>query len=861
MLRLLLTLVVTCPAHAAPSIPLPTGNAAAVYALLERLYAGASPFFNLALGASCPTTAACFTLEDGPASTLNIRGSTASELSTGLGVYLRDYVNATWGWPRGGGSRFPRPPSWPRIGPARVVTQSRGVPVSWTMNVCTHSYTLVWHDWPAWEQFIDYAALSGINMLYALTGQEEVQYKVFAALGLDDTTIRSWFNGPAFLTWSRGQNSHGASIGGPLPRSWMTAQWNLQRQILPRLRELAIVGLLPAFQGNVPWPLAALLDDTNITRAEAFYGPVDTGWMDSLDPNFGRVADAWMLHLCTDFGCDDHYYQMDGFFHNGTSWGGDRLPPPACAWSAAINDTYLAGCTHGQAPCKSHSSLDAAFDACAADAGCGGVTLEDGAFQLRASTTPIAHANETSWVCSRGPPLPDPAWLARGSAAYAGIARTDRAAVWGWQGWALNVLGGGASLAEIESYLRGFAASAPSDHFFVIDMDEHGTPAQWKTFDFPDVPFVWTALEDFGGTQSLKGNLSLLDSTLPWAALAANATGLWGVGASPEGLDQNPVVYELLAEASFLDAPVTDRTAALVARAHRRYGLTQTDANVVAAWAALSASSYTIDLAVSDQTGVGLLEPYADPHFWVNRTHPTTLLCAVYDAWGSLLAAGQASTSSGLDVRGEPFVYDLTDTGREVLSHVATVLALNFYDALTSASIDATALANAAAAYSGLLLTLDALLGADSAFLLGTWIASARAWGDGATDCGESIRGDISCADFFEWNARAQLSTWYPPLNRTTMIARDSDYARKQWAGLVSGYYATRVDALLDVGLNHTGARVPPAAIADALAAHAWDFVTSTAPFPVAPAGDPVVLGLSAREKVAPEFAGCVGAT
>ena len=78
--------------------------------------------------------------------------------------------------------------------------------------------------------------------------QEEVQYKVFSALGLDDVTIRSWFNGPAFLTWSRGQNEYGNCIAGPLPRSWMQSQWDLQRQILTRYRSLGIVSQLPGFQ-------------------------------------------------------------------------------------------------------------------------------------------------------------------------------------------------------------------------------------------------------------------------------------------------------------------------------------------------------------------------------------------------------------------------------------------------------------------------------------------------------------------------------------------------------------------------------------------------------------------------------------
>ena len=48
-----------------------------------------------------------------------------------------------------------------------------------------------------WTHFIDWMALSGVNLVLAMTGQEEVQHKVFQKFGLDDLTIRRWFNGPA----------------------------------------------------------------------------------------------------------------------------------------------------------------------------------------------------------------------------------------------------------------------------------------------------------------------------------------------------------------------------------------------------------------------------------------------------------------------------------------------------------------------------------------------------------------------------------------------------------------------------------------------------------------------------------------
>ena len=50
--------------------------------------------------------------------------------------------------------------------------------------------------------------------------------------------------------------------------------------------------------------------------------------------------------------------------------------------------------------------------------------------------------------------------------------------------------------------------------------------------------------------------------------------------------------------------------------------------------------------------------------------------------------------------------------------------------------------------YEDLLLDLDRLLATDTAFMLGPWLASARALGGDATDCTGTVVGDLSsCAD------------------------------------------------------------------------------------------------------------------
>ena len=168
------------------------------------------------------------------------------------------------------------------------------------------------HGRSDWEEFLDWMALSGVNMFLGMTGQEEVQYKVFQKFGLNDTTIRSWFNGPALLTWSRGQNEKAGrgQTGGPLPRSWMKQQWSMQKQILGRSRSLGMTAQLPGFQGNVPIELP-LPNGSKIWNVNNF-----TGWLGSTDPLFAQIADEWMTTLIADFGTD-HVYQMDGYFGLG----------------------------------------------------------------------------------------------------------------------------------------------------------------------------------------------------------------------------------------------------------------------------------------------------------------------------------------------------------------------------------------------------------------------------------------------------------------------------------------------------------------------------------------------------------------
>ena len=108
------------------------------------------------------------------------------------------------------------------------------------------------------------------------------------------------------------------------------------------------------------------------------------------------------------------------------------------------------------------------------------------------------------------------------------------------------------------------------------------------------------------------------------------------------------------------------------------------------------------------------------------------MLCRTYTAWGALLAAATYAVGPGV----EPYRYDLVNLGREVLAQLSTPVSMNFSDALKAkAPLDADLLKATGGLYTDLLADIDALVATDSAFLLGPWIAAARAWGSNSTDC------------------------------------------------------------------------------------------------------------------------------
>ena len=398
------------------------------------------------------------------------------------------------------------------------------------------------------------------------------------------------------------------------------------------------------------------------------------------------------------------------------------------------------------------------------------------------------------------PASSDPGYLANTSAAvFAGMRAADPDAIWLMQGWLF--LSGFWNANTVKPYLD----AVPNSGMIILDLYTEAVPIWSRYESYYGKPYVWCMLHNFGGRRSLCGNLTRI-ATQP--AIDRVSSTMAGVGLTPEAIEQNPVVYEMMLETGWTTEAI-DVPSWITEYVHGRYGATiGSNADLQEAWSTLTSSVYQFNFG---QTFLGTLhrspgipsvketlEYDADPRdpstfgytskqrvahqFEQQQQHSDRLgydFAGVTSAWRNMVsgAAAAKSQSKSGGISG-PLSYDLVDVGRQVLvdAHADLVtLASAAYIKWKKNGTDTSAeLAVVGTALLGIIIDLDSLLIRDPNYLLGNWIETAKTWG---TNDVERRR--------MEANARYQITLWGPS-------GQINDYAEKHWAGLVGTYYYGR---------------------------------------------------------------------
>jgi len=361
------------------------------------------------------------------------------------------------------------------------------------------------------------------------------------------------------------------------------------------------------------------------------------------------------------------------------------------------------------------------------------------------------------------PPSGDLKYLADlGRAIYGGMSASDPQAVWVLQGWAFMNQRQFWTQPRFQSFLN----AVPHERMLVLDLYCETTPMWSVTDAFCGKPWVWCNVQSFGRTVGLGAALSRNNEGLFAARGDAKRGQLCGIGFVNEGLCYNPVAYDLLYENAWRTKPV-DLKAWIADYARHRYGQDQPDAR--------RASQTMLDTVYQLPTRSFSALTAAPSLGWLRTTtdyDPVRLA----GAWRDLGLAADSLREV------DTYRFDLVNVARQVLADYAGRLQTRMAKAWRAK--DAAALEIAAQKFLELLADVDELLATRHEFLLGCWLEDAKRWGENDAQRGRC-----------EWNARRVLTLW----GETYAI---NDYARKQWSGMLSGYYAPRWKMLLEPALD-----------------------------------------------------------
>jgi alpha-N-acetylglucosaminidase len=424
------------------------------------------------------------------------------------------------------------------------------------------------------------------------------------------------------------------------------------------------------------------------------------------------------------------------------------------------------------------------------------------------------------------PPNNDPAYLTNMSKClYQGMAGADDRAVWVMQAWMFHFNPDDPGFWKTPQ-ICALLDAVPNDHMVVLDLHAEAFPLWKSTEAFHGKPWIWCFLHNFGGHRSIYGNLDRLATDLSATLQDKNRGQLVGMGLTPEGIENNPVMYDLATDLMWRKNAV-DAGRWLTDYATRRYG--KTTPAIENAWDILRKTVY----ARSPEAGGTVCTMLnLSPRLGSERA---TLNYAAQDLIPALESlASAASQFKPVD----PFCYDLVDLSRQVLANFATHLHGNAIAAYFRK--DAAALTRHAAAFLELIDDVDALLATRHEFLLGAWLASAKA-------------GNLSEDDrrLREWNARTQVTMWG---NAQSMLR---DYARKEWAGLLKDFYRYRWSAFFDqlADCLKTSKPLDEKSFQQRLRAWEVEWALRTDVFADQPVGDSTATALTLLDKYRPIMA------
>lgn len=308
--------------------------------------------------------------------------------------------------------------------------------------------------------------------------------------------------------------------------------------------------------------------------------------------------------------------------------------------------------------------------------------------------------------------------------------------------------------------IRSFLKAVPDNKLILLDYYCDHTEIWRNTEKYYGNPYIWCYLGNFGGNTMIAGNLNDIDFKIK-RLFKEGGDNVYGLGATLEGFDVNPLMYEFVFDQAW-DYPVT--TDQWITNWSMCRGGNQ-DANIIKAWRALHQKIYTEHATCGQSVLMNARPRLTGTKSW--NTNPGIHYANndLWQIWKELLKARNINNSD--------FRFDVINIGRQVLGNLFS----EYRDQFTACynRKDTTGMREWSTRMDNLLLDVDRLLSCDATLSIGKWLQDAR-------NCGATV----SEKDYYEENARCILTVWG---QQDTQL---NDYANRGWGGLTRSFYRER---------------------------------------------------------------------
>ncbi|KAL9926875.1 alpha-N-acetylglucosaminidase isoform X2 [Glossina fuscipes] len=339
---------------------------------------------------------------------------------------------------------------------------------------------------------------------------------------------------------------------------------------------------------------------------------------------------------------------------------------------------------------------------------------------------------------------------------YDSMRSVDPKAIWLLQDWMFV-----SNIFWSDDLIKTFLLAVPIGNLLVLDLQSEQFPQYERTHSFYGQPFIWCMLHNFGGTLGMHGSVNAVNTGIREARQMTNSS-MVGVGITPEGIDQNYVIYSFALERGWVKDDF-DTKEWFNTYANARYGIN--NLNLHNALNLLKNSVYAYNgsikihgkYVITRRPSINL-----KPWTWFNCSD-------VYKAWQLMLDSNFSIPITHY----REYEYDLVDITRQFLQIVSEQLYINIIAAYRRHQIER--FNYLVDKLMELFDNLEEILATNVHFLLGIWLEDSK----------KCAKEELMEQKLFEFNARNQITTWGPK-------SEIGDYATKQWSGIVQDYYKPR---------------------------------------------------------------------